>query len=749
MRQKGQFSTVVVSVLIGVCVFPINCFVSRSLKRQWLHAPQKHDILQPLINLAPRIATSLQASLWDRLQIEEDDEPHWYLLNCIAGLELDLLRQCRDRCGDMEGVVKFVVPMESLTRSHGANRMLTEHMTKYQGYVFANLRLDAETYNAIQELDLCRSWMGNVNYKGSKKLPPAPIALSEVEIAEFGLENIQEGNEGGDDDVIDDTEIILDTAEQDMKDKKPKVNADQLKEFLGLKVEDMVKVTATNKFYGEDGIIKRLKGGKIMVQFFTYGTTYSEWLKPNELRKLGEDEILRGLSGPSKPITQQDFDADGEGDRYANQGDMRGASGRNVRTNTFDSSSGSRGDRNRREDRVERGDKFKRDMFNRNNDEENREERNWKEYQDRQLVDIPNGGDAGRNSRVENQSNQGVNQANVDGQWGRFPDRNLRKERAQVTPRNMQENKKVSNAIYGADDWSAFVSPVPPTSPVSTTKEDDFFASLMNELSGDVDKKPSNKISQSNKDDDDFFASLMNELKTEGLENKPSKQQQDVKGIQNKDVVVKQENDFFASLEAELGNVDTLGSLGRMDGDDFFTKLEAEMTVEQSRPAKNSGQDSGSNDDFFAALERAMAVPIQPPKTNIGNNNRFDDFELGAIFDSSDSGTSFVQETKEKPAKASPVAASYPPMDRKSKASLDSPSKFLREIESPLPTTPFSTSENDSESKASQMTPSNSLSPSSDLEKCTVPVLKSMLKGRGLKITGKKSELIERLQGVS
>jgi hypothetical protein len=88
--------------------------------------------------------------LWDRLQIEEDDEPMWYLLNCVAGLELDLLRQCRQRCEGMEDVVKFVVPTEKKTRSHGANRMVTETKVKYLGYVFAKLRLCSQTYEAIQ-----------------------------------------------------------------------------------------------------------------------------------------------------------------------------------------------------------------------------------------------------------------------------------------------------------------------------------------------------------------------------------------------------------------------------------------------------------------------------------------------------------------------------------------------------------------------------------------------------------------------
>jgi hypothetical protein len=90
------------------------------------------------------------AKMWERLQIEEDEEPMWYLLNCVAGLEMDLLRQCRQRCEGMEDVVKFVLPMTQKIRSHGANRMVTETKTQYQGYVFAKLRLCAETYHAVQ-----------------------------------------------------------------------------------------------------------------------------------------------------------------------------------------------------------------------------------------------------------------------------------------------------------------------------------------------------------------------------------------------------------------------------------------------------------------------------------------------------------------------------------------------------------------------------------------------------------------------
>ena len=84
------------------------------------------------------------------MEIEEDEEKLWYCLNCVAGLEMDLLRQCRQRCRNMEDVEKFVVPMVTTVRSHGANRMVKDTKVRYDGYVFAKLRLCPETYEAIQ-----------------------------------------------------------------------------------------------------------------------------------------------------------------------------------------------------------------------------------------------------------------------------------------------------------------------------------------------------------------------------------------------------------------------------------------------------------------------------------------------------------------------------------------------------------------------------------------------------------------------
>ena len=194
-----------------------------------LHAVELHTTTNTLKNRRRQVIFLLRAKLWDRLQIEEDPEPFWYLINCVAGLEIDLLRQCREVCKDMPDAVKFVVPTEKKTRSHGAKRMVTETKVKYQGYVFAKLRLCPEVYEAIQGLDLCRSWMGTVNHKGHKKLPPAPIALNELEVENFGLEEC-EAEEKEDEDSSD---IIVDVKDENAEEKLAEMK-EALKVYLGV-----------------------------------------------------------------------------------------------------------------------------------------------------------------------------------------------------------------------------------------------------------------------------------------------------------------------------------------------------------------------------------------------------------------------------------------------------------------------------------------------------------------------------------
>ncbi len=141
-------------MIVHVAVFLLGSFsYFPSATQGFLPSLTSHRVPRRAVNIPlPRVtATCLfENKLWDRMEIEEDDEPMWYVLNCVAGLEIDLLRQCRQRCEEMEDVVKFVVPMVTNTRSHGANRMVKDTKVKYQGYVFAKLRLCPKTYEALQ-----------------------------------------------------------------------------------------------------------------------------------------------------------------------------------------------------------------------------------------------------------------------------------------------------------------------------------------------------------------------------------------------------------------------------------------------------------------------------------------------------------------------------------------------------------------------------------------------------------------------
>jgi transcription antitermination factor NusG len=601
-------------------------------------------------------SSALFDKLWQRLEIEEDEAPLWYILNCIAGLEFDLLRQCRERCSDMEDVVKFVVPIEKQTRSHGPNRIVTDTKVKYQGYVFAKLRLCEDVYEAIQGLDLCRSWMGTVNRKGYRKLPPAPVALNELEIENFGLEELEEGIEfkdESDSSVVNEEGIILDTEEADEKEKaKEKLDKEQLKHFKGLRPDDMIKVTGNNKFKGEDGIVKRLKNRKILVRFFTYGSIYDEWLDPDDVRKMTSEEVLRGLSGPSGPITQRDFD----GDTMAQDKWSRRTGPAGLRNALMNNVSGHRALRNRRSDRTQRGEQYKRDMFGRSDEERRREEKNWAWYHDQQR---PQG--RHQNDQIDYRAGSDRENAmsDVDGQWGRFSKRRDPSEERNLVP----ERKKPKRRHVDENDWSAFVSPSQKKR--SFNDEDDFFDSLMSELK---DGPAGERSSADRSSEDDFFSSLISELDGGLVAPKPSTRD-----------TTSDDNDFFAALEAELGGTGSNFLQGGNDKtDDFFNNLRAEMEdaevfADKPRSSSDNGDfPSGDDDDFLSRLEAQLM-----------GEEKIQDAEM--LESKRQQGNKSQKGTK---------------LDR-----LDA----------------------------------------DELTKKTVPDLKEMLRERGMKVSGKKSELIERL----
>jgi transcription antitermination factor NusG len=768
-----------------------------------VHPHHFNSFVQPTcpqrISRGQEFCTRLKEGLWDRLDIEEDEEPQWYVLNCVAGLEIDLLRQCRDACGDMADVVKFVVPTTRHTRSHGANRMITEEKVQYPGYVFAKLRLCPDVYEAVRTLSLCRSWMGTVNQKGYRKLPPAPVALSEEEIINFGLEDVASEEEEAAVKEEDESGVILDSEDDNdekKEDSKKKFEEKALKVYLGLRVDDMVKVTAKGKFFNEDGIVRRLKEGKILVRFYTYGTMYDEWLEPGDVRKLSNVEILKGLSGPSQPITQDVFDGVGrEGGASNNDYRDRGPLRRDLMSNV----KGAVGPRNRRQDRVERGDRFNNNndrfsnnnnnnMFGRSPDQRRREEPNGNFYQDRQRqprTEGPAGGRFEDKSRWNNNDNYNDNRrpnrydsalSDDDSQWGRGPpsstqrdrrpysndrpqsynndrpqnynsdrpqsynnDRRPNNYRNNINYGNNNDNRRVAKAIDGNDDWSAFVAPADGRQKQQRASsggndEDEFFASLMSDLNEAVgsgkssNDKPERRRPERNtksNDGDDFFASLMSEISTDNGNSKAGS-----KSISNRKDK-ESADDFFAALEAELGSAfDTpppndggdrkpSSSGGGDDADDFFARLEAEMAT--TSPARETTTSQVFADPFKqTAAEQSNDVTAQTNDApNHAEGNQQDATQQTA-----------VTATPASPPKRRKVSklASTTTSSSKSDDNIAPPKQAMETNEAAPPS-----------SSSSKPNPAA-------LDKCTVPVLKEMLRERGLKITGKKSELIERLR---
>ncbi|CAB9502060.1 expressed unknown protein [Seminavis robusta] len=699
-----------------------------SLSRQ-LHHPSNR--------LPPRDGTTsttsststqlLENKLWDRLEIEEDPEPFWYLINCVAGLELDLLAQCRQATEDMPDAIFFCAPTETKTRSHGANRMVTESKVKYQGYVFGKLRLCPEVYEAIQGLDLCRSWMGTVNHKGYKKLPPLPVALNEMEVENFGLEELEKESQQQDDEqppqfTEQGEDVILDDA--DTVDPNA-IDEDALKVFLGLRVNDMVKVTQRGKFYDEDATVRRLKDGKILCRFFTYGTMYEEWMNPGDVRKLSDREVVKGLSGPDRPITQYDIDG-GKGK------DGRGGGRQSTRTfgdnrgDLMDSVRGGAGLRNRRQDRTERGQNQRRDFFGRTAEDRKQEDRNWDWYKEQQRSKE---GMVSDDEFTYRPGSRGRDNNNDNAANARPPS-----QRQQRRERKPQQQ-----------DWSAYVSSSPSSSPRS--QEDDFFASLMNDLSKDANNNNNNKADdndsynqnnnnnnqQAAQEEDDFFASLVAEISNEDDDGHDNGDNIDNRRNRNKNPKETPSSlstdDFFASLAASNSDEQTDHSSSVFDEDDLFSN-------------KKSSSSEASDDDFFASLEKELGGALgatDDDSSSKGSDNREDFF---ASLESTLTDTSGEDDSDDFFASlGETLSVELQGDDDTQQSSTD---QYSAEEES-IPTQKQSTATAQPEVVKSPAPSSSGAATSTDLSKLTVPKLKEMLKARGLKVSGKKAELIERL----
>lgn len=624
-------------------------------------------------------STALYGKLWDKLEVEADsfdEEPLWYLMNCVVGTELDLLAQAKHVTKDIseEYIEKLVVPQERHLRSHGKTQNVVELKVSYPGYVFCKMRLCPETYEPLQQLPLCRSWMaGTVNQKGYKKLPPAPIALSDEEVAKFkGLEE--------------QTDAMYEKFGEDYTGRGDD-GIDLIGQYEGYRVENMVKVLEGN-FKGEDGVVRRLKDGQVMVRLYTYGNVHDQWFKPSEIRPMTDAEAMKGLTGPSAPVNQDQFDVS-----IGKRPQSRDKGGRGLR-----SSMGGGDTRMRRQDRINRGERGNRDLYGRTEQEMKEEEENWRHYREEQRASQQQKrGDVwGIKERSSWDSGDDAAQYS-DGAWK--SGREMRREKKNNAVRGGVESRNLNDAIEGGGEWDFFSDdPSKNEDTVNAAKgEDDFFTSLMSELSGTLDETPDETTTRNSKklttpskknDEDDFFNSLMSELsdtleESSEVKNPKKKEEKSDK----KDGATSSEDDFFNDLMSQLSDTQMEQNDGIQAGnnksnknsdDDFFASLEADLNESLNEFSDNSSPSSDQVNDFFDA-------PTANDDFFAGLESQIDEVSTGEVIHGS------------------------------------------------------------SHAKAKNGGESQQSARKSDMNSLTVADLKDMLKERGLKVSGKKSDLIDRL----
>jgi len=426
------------------------------------------------------------------------------------------------------------------------------------------MRLTVESYEALQGLDLCRSWMaGTVNLKGYTKIPPAPIALGDEEVEKFrGLEekNDEMYLKYGDDY----------TGKGDQGD-------DLIGQYASYEVEDMVKVLSGN-FEGEDGVVRRLKDGNIMVRMYTYGSALDQWHKPEELRKMSQLEVAKGLTGPTGAIDQDQFDVS-----IGKKVEPKKNDDRRRPPSLIGSVTGGTGNngRDRRQDRMSRGESGRTDIYGRTEKQAKDEENNWKLYREKE--------------RDEQQKQKKVK---IGDTWGMKENSSwddMEKDRAGV-----------ADALDEDSGWGSLDAAS--SSKKVDSPEDDFFNSLMSELSDNLDSPKqttgtgnNGKDTQAVDDDaDDFFSTLMSDL-SESMDNNES-----TKPTQPK---VPTQSTTIPTASSSSNTVSSPTT--PIDEDDFFANLESDLSdsLDNSAPSDDTSEqpssqrqpltDAESEDDFF------------------------------------------------------------------------------------------------------------------------------------------------------
>ena len=725
--------------------------------------------LPPSIQTHHHTTTTLHGKLWKRLNIEEDPPEYgtqWYLINCVAGVEFDLLSMAREVTKDFSPdlVEKLVVPTERHLRSHGDTKKVVDVKVRYPGYLFCKIRLTEDVYEVLQELELARSWMGTVNRKGYKKLPPVPLPLNEEEVLKFkGLEEQQEMFEdmfGGDYSGRSDS------------------GEDLLAQYAGYEPGQMVKILRGN-FEGEDGTVRRLKDGQIMVRMFTYGQTFDNWFDPDAIRPLSDLEVMRGLSGPTKPIDQDQFDVSiGKKDPSILRDDVDFENTRDGRSSLMQNA-GVGPERNRRQDRIARGETGK-DLFGRTPEEIKQEEANWLAYREEKRANQRAGPSAvidtaaPKKKKKEDGPKKGhdtwgiVERSSWDG--GEFGFENFREEEKAARKRleemyqdrgefRSYDRSQRRNSRQGRDDnKQRFVRddsrgrrsfddrdrdgmPDQRRPMRDSSANDDFFSSLVKELNDDVDTPQQRERGTCHHDD----AGPMRDRRRP-VRDSPATRFRDgdkfgrSRRVKEEDWASKSEavnnndsDDFFSSLMKELkDDVDSSSGKGRgttasntsNDDDDFFANLESQLSSSLSSESQYS---SDNNDDnFFDNLQSELDSSLS--KSDSQDEKHDNDMSDNDFF------ASLQQEMDDSLSKA---PEELEPVDNFFAGLMDDVADELERTENE--------GKNGKQSSGGTNVFKASAGNHGDYDSMTVPELKELLKSKGLKVGGRKAELIERL----
>jgi len=594
----------------------------------------------------------------ESLGIKEVHEHKWYIVQCIAGTEMStlqkILKVVPKTPGATEDITKIVVPTRKSGTSVGKTVKLTNAVI-YPAYIFLYMKLTNRAYEAVGGTPGVGSWVGDSKgfemirarnkagelvYKRKKVFSrglTVPRPLTPEEINGFKLLG-----------------------------RKGKKASEANRKAAEFAIGTMIKCTSGN-WEGDVGAVRLVRDGKVVVRFWAYGNQADIYLSPDQIRNLTPHEVAAGYEEPT-PQSQEDVNTV-LGIEPRKKLDSRG------RESGIDFYAGRGSTRNRRQDRVARG-----EYGNDRRGKEALERRNWEKYKEN------NPGNVGQGStRGGDRAGDGIREftqedptADADAHWGL---------------------KSAAGGEGGTDhDWSSFAEK-------SATKkekknggnDDDFFEDLMNELSKSMgggvetfnagnDDKRNNAPRQLRlqTSDDDFFEEIMGQLS----------------------------GDFGYAAGDRAPTANGLDET-KSDSDDFFDELmdclDGPATSSKGkRGSPASAQNSSSAGEIFDDLMGELTADLEAPlpatgketraEMLVGNDDAFFDSLMGDL--EATMGMDEVVKTK--------------------KSMIESPKSPLRSSSAPT-------------------------SSSEELSKFTVPKLKEKLRERGLPVSGRKQELIDRL----